>query len=270
MDNNYQMQVENNVKKKPKYWVIILVILLVVASGVLGWYLGTKNNSESTKNDTKAQVNKEESKTEKNEVENISFDKTNANMQLSNLWYGLEELNLTTDGSLIPQESRNSQDLLSDQVKIKLGYYYIYKNCTDQSKLHYGEEGTGLIGIDYDYFKQEYEKIYGESLPSNADYSLLRYKEAGYESPIKDNILYSVSSTGIDRNSILKANSITKTNDTYELVIDVLYSKDSSVIDTYVDESNVTYPEDLVAYKIKITYEINDNNNYIIKNMIAY
>lgn len=255
---------------KPKYGLMILIILLICGAGVLGWYLGSqsKDKVKGEKNETKEETPKEE--TESPKETNVTFDKSKANEYLKTFSIGLVTLDFANEDNIIPKDKRNNSNLLDANAKLKLGWYYLFVDGHyDSSKVYEevspdGEGETGDYGVDLTYFKNLYKELFDEEIPSNADYTIL-----GFKTPIKNNILYGSMYTGMPvTDVVLKANSITLKDNQYELLIDVLEFKSQEDIGEYDNPSTITYDESLISYKIKVTYEV--KSSYVLKSIVAY
>ena len=259
---------------KKKVLLIIAFIALLVASFVGGWYLGTQQLQKEPIKEEDKSIKENETPEIKPEV--ISFNKVEANEEMNALMSAFVLNNIADDKeTIISVNRRNNTEILNNEVKLKLAWFYVFDNA-DPTKIMdeatpSGEEVTGSAGVDFAYFKDFYKTMYGEDLPEQTDYSILGYEKDA----IKDNILYGASSSGMATiPTAFKANSITKVDDTYELVIDVIH--DEVLEDTgeepiydYIEADNVEYPKELIIYNIKITYKI-VNNKYILESIVAY
>lgn len=268
--------------KSNKIIMIILIIILMGACGLLGWYFGfnqaSLNNSKNNEKENQQQVEKEDSNKESestNESEIVNFNKEEANDYLEGLLLAYQVVYIADDDTIIEPSRRNQTELLDAKTKLKLAWYYVFgKGSSDKYKEElnpYGEEVTGSDGVELNFFKEFYKKMFDEELPENTDYSVLGYDK----DMIKNNYLYGIRASGIPNiYTAFKANSITKIGDNYELLIDVIHedvddNDDNSTIDQYLESKITSYPSEFIIYHIKITYKI-INNNYVMKSIVAY
>lgn len=267
--------------KSNKIAMVILVLILMGACGLLGWYLGSNqaslNNSKNNEKENQQQVEEDPNKDSESpsEPEIINFNKEEANNYLEGLLSAYQVVAIADDDTIIGPSRRNQTELLDAKTKLKLAWFYVFGEASSDKQKEelnpYGEEVTGSDGIELNFFKEFYKKMFDEELPENTDYSILGYDK----DMIKDNYLYGIRASGIPKlYTAFKANSITKIGDNYELLIDVIHedvddNDDNSTIDPYLESNITSYPNQFIIYHIKITYKI-INNNYVMKSMVAY
>lgn len=265
-----------------KVLLTFLIFLLLVASCALGFFLGTEyankeNNTPKVEEKTEKEEEKEEVEEEPKvpQVENITFNKEKTNEALDTFMLAFQMTGLNDDDTIIGPSRRNQTELLDAKTKLKLAWYYVFKSG-NSDKIKYdaspsGEEITGSAGVDLELYKSFYQSMYCEELPTNPDYTVLGYSKDS----VKNNILYGTMASGVATiYTAFKANSITKTDDNYELIVDVIHEDvkeddENPTIETYLENNQLSYPSNLVIYHLKITYKI-ENNKYLMKSIVAY
>ncbi len=282
MENTENM--ENS--KKKKNLSIVLVIILLVVSCAFSFYLGVRNANKDIQEEKQAEKQSEKQEEKEPVVESepeepvekpevVSFDKVKANEGLDTFMLAFQTTGMNDDETIIGTSRRNKVELLDNKTKLKLAWYYIFKSGNSDKIMMDaspdGEEVSGSAGVELNFFKEFYKKMFGSDLVGTVDYSVLGYDKDA----VKNNILYGTMASGMSEiPTAFKASSITKTNDVYELVIDVIYEDveddlEEAKIYPYLDSEKVSYPAELVIYHVKITYKIVENN-YVIQSMVAY
>ena len=262
-----------------KVLLTCLIVILLVATCTIGFFLGrdyaNKEAENTTKVEEKNEEKNEEEQPEEPKPETIFFDKIKANNELNTFMMAFPTTGMNDDDTIIASNRRNNVELLDAKTKLRLAWYYVFKSgSTDKLKYDAspsGEEVSGSAGVDFSYFKEFYQSMFDEALPTNPDYTVLGYS-TDY---LKDNIIYGTMASGLPTiYTAFKAASITKTNDNYELIIDVIHEDnpeddENAIINQYLENDKNDYPTNLVIYHLKVTYKI-VNNKYILKSLVAY
>lgn len=248
---------------------ILVFILVIVVVGMLGWYF---TNNEKDFQKSFALKDNQENEPSSKSVDNSDFvfDKMKANKSLEDFTQALLYINLTDDGSLVADSQRNNDNLLNNEMKVQLCWYYLLTKHYDINKINAdvtptGDRQDGSYGVNFDYFKDYYQQLFGEEISDTYDFSIL-----GYEDGLKDNVLYGIISTQTEvSNIVLKAQKIEKKDNEYSLIIDCLGVDRIQNTDEYFKSEAISYPQDLVVYNLKVSYLIK-NGEYVMLSMVAY
>lgn len=236
----------------PVKLLIGLFAIVIIGIGVLGI-----KNSYSAQTESKPIVKTDSSS-------NVEVDKIEANRELNKLYYAL--IGALETGEEIQNRVGSGELLVNPMEKFQFAYFSAYYNgdpketILDTNYLGFGV--TGAFAIKVDYFKQFYRSLFNEEFDENTLSGQSSY------SIHKDYIYGSIMSGLSFSNTTLKFKSLNEKDGKYYLLIDCIVSDDDSYVD-YAGDSVVDYPDDVVAYNIKLILN-KTGNFYSIESMVAY
>lgn len=259
---------------KKGYLIVIFLLILVILG--LGGFIAYDHRDALGKKEEKNTVSDVEKKdAEENnapvsKTETVTLDKKVVNEKLSDFSFAY----LFSYGkNRYPDRIKYNQELLhGDKEKMfdfVWTYAYLLKitpSIVDEDAN--GEEVTGAYAVGVDAFSTLYKQLLGVSYDGN--YSVSHQ----YSFALKNNYLYGGMYTGIGEEGILlKINDCQKTEDVYNVVVDVLYfdisdEKQFQALSDYSSPSVVDYPKEYVAYQLKIS-AIQNGDLYTIQSMKA-
>jgi hypothetical protein len=243
-----EVVVEN--KKIFRAPVLIIVLLYLIGAFAVSWYIGMKEYDEI--NGIKDNEEIIDVPTVPKE-EKLEIDSTKSSLFSNNFDYVLQNVFIDSRDHLIPDNMRNSVDLLSDDVnRFKIVYYIVERYGLAENKLYNvsenGKEVTGAFAVKYDYFKNYYQEVIG----SEFDEIVLTKVNNNYK--VVGEYLFGTVLSGMKSNFKIVPDSFIKKENNYYYTVIVNELDENDVI-------NLTYKVTLNLSKL--------NDKYVIDSIIV-
>ncbi len=191
----------------------------------------------------------------------LEIDKPQINKKLNTLQYAVS---YALDGERTISEGIGNV-LKFDSEKIKFAFMMVSEEGNNSKvKRNISPDGNGVTGyfaVDKGYFIDYYQDLFYTGVNEELLADLFVEKDGYIYGSVMNGVLMSTET--------YKVNSVTKENDDYEVIIDVLvinYDDESEV--KYMSEEVTEYPLDAVAYQIKLNVTKTENG-YTINSMVA-
>lgn len=242
-----------------------VILFLGVAYG-LSWYFGMKlapNRQDEKEQEQKEVVNKdnEEKKEDKNDKKEpvleeikLTIDPDKGEEFLKAFTHTLHNVYIDSTDHLIPDEKRNSQNLLNDDVAAFKFIYYLLEQYGEKEYKKYNTNVNGLheagaYAIKYNYFKEYYKEVMGKELNDEVIY------KAGEPYRINGEYLYGKVVTSINPNYRLSNERFYQQGDKYYFVV-------------LIEELDVN-KEVVLSYRTKLCISI-VNEEFMLNSIVVY
>lgn len=258
-----------NEKKKEKLFTVPGLIGVILFLGVaygLSWYFGMQlapGRQDKKEQEQKEVVNKdnEENKEDKNDKKEpvleeikLTIDPDKGGEFLKAFTYTLHNVYIDSTDHLIPDDKRNSQDLLSDDVTNFKIIYYLLEQYGEKEYKKYNTNVNGLhevgaYAIKYNYFKEYYKDVMGKEFNDELIY------KAGNPYRLNGEYLYGKVVSSLNPNYRLSNEKFYQQGDNYYFVV-------------FVEELNEN-KEVLLSYRVKLCVSI-VNDEFMLNSIVIY
>ena len=250
-----------NEKKKEKLFTVPGLIGTILFLGIaygLSWYFGMQLSPD--RQDEKPQEQKEEVKKDEEKKEpvleeiKLTIDPQKGDEFLENFTYVLHNVYIDSTNHLIPDDIRNSQDLLSDDVTNFKIIYYLLEQYGEKEYKKYNTNVNGLhevgaYAIKYNYFKEYYKEVMGKEF--------------------KDEIIYKAGNPYRLNGEYLYGKVVSSLNPNYRLSNEKFYQQgDNYYFVVLVEELNEN-KEVLLSYRVKLCVSI-VNDEFMLNSIVIY
>ncbi len=244
------MQSYNKTVKSKTVPVFIAICGLAIAGSVI---FGTRaSHSANIDNNQNEVVTRKEI---------LDVDKAQVNKKLNKLQYAIS---YALDGERSISQGIGNV-LKFDSEKIKFAFMLVSEDGNNSKmKRNVSPDGTGVTGylaVDKGYFIDYYQDLFYTGVNEELLSDIFVEKDGYLYGSIMNGILMSTET--------YKVNTVTKENDDYEVLIDVLvinYDDESEL--KYMAEEVTEYPLDAVSYQIKLNVTKTETG-YTINSMVA-
>ena len=268
-----KVETKSDIKKEKlfKLPIIFFIFVYLTCSFVLSWYLGmkqapgTENKKQQEQKETvkKEETKKEENKKNENKEEEkpIIIDEIKLNIDdvrgqefIDNFIYVLHNVYIDSTDHLVPDDKRNSSDLLKDDITEFKFVYYLFERYGDKEYKKYntninGLHESGAYAIKYVHFKDYYEGVMGKKFNDEVIY------KAGEPYRINGEYLYGKVVTKLNPNYRISSESFSQAGDKYYF----------TVLVEELDESGQVK----LSYRVKLTISI-VNEKFMLNSIVVY